>query len=92
MTKFITIEHHSAAPIRHGDVTLTPFSKAMRLAIPGFPGGLVWNWPDSVLATYANGDEQIIPIRDVTRQTLWILAGFTALVTAIIISIGFYKE
>ena len=92
MHKLITIEHHTAPPVRHGNMTITAFSKVLRLNIPGFPGGLVWNWPDSVLVSNSNGDEQIIPVRDVTRQTLWVLAGLTALVTAIILSIGFHKE
>lgn len=62
-------------PIKAGDKEITPFSKSLKIMIPGFTGGLIWNRPHSILVQSADGDEQIYPVIDVTRQVLWLLMG-----------------
>jgi hypothetical protein len=51
-----------------GKTRLIPFAQSYRLIIPGFPGGLVWNRPVSVLTVYPDGSEVVTPIPDVTRR------------------------
>jgi len=49
--------------------------------------GLVWNRPISILTIEADGKEQVIPIRDRTREIVWTLygaLGFLAVMTALI--------
>jgi hypothetical protein len=75
MSNLVEIEVRGGEPIIHGGHTLTPFSRSVRVKIPGLPGGLIWNRPVSVLAHSADGQEEIIPIHDVTRQIQWSLLG-----------------
>jgi hypothetical protein len=35
-------------------------------------GGLIWNRPASVLTVDADGRERLLPVQDITRQTLWV--------------------
>jgi hypothetical protein len=75
MPALVRIENRAGDPIQNGDRTLTPFSKALILQLPGMPGGLIWNRPASVLARSADGQEQVIPIQDITRQAIFGLYG-----------------
>ncbi len=54
---------------------ITPFSKALIIRFPWKRGGLVWNRPASVLVTGKDGQEQVIPVEDVTRKVVWVLMG-----------------
>jgi hypothetical protein len=75
-TRPITFEVQAGKAIRVGKVRLIPFSKVLKVQIPGFPGGLVWNRPASMVAVSADGQEQVIPVPDLTRSIqLSILAG-----------------
>lgn len=75
-TRPITFEIQAGKPIRAGKVRLIPFSKVLKIRLPGFPGGLVWNRPASLLTVSADGQEQVIPVLDLTRNVqLFILAG-----------------
>lgn len=67
-TRLIRFETHAGAPVKSGETRLIPFTKALIIQFPGFPGGLVWNRPVSVLAISPNGEEQLLPIEDKTRQ------------------------
>lgn len=67
LEKFFTIENRAGATIQSGDNRIMPISQAIRMQIPGLPGGVVWNRPVSVVVTTAGGQEQILPIRDITR-------------------------
>jgi len=75
MAKFLSIENKSGRPVETKGGKLIVFSQAVQLRIPGMRGGLVWNRPVSLLATSADGHEQVIPIQDVTRTIVWTLAG-----------------
>jgi hypothetical protein len=74
MSRLWSIEFRPGAPLRAGQVTLTPFSRALVVRLPGASGGLIWNRPVSVLAQYTNG-EQVIPVPDVYLRTLLTLFG-----------------
>jgi len=75
MPEFIQSETTPGEPITAGGKQITPFSKSLKIMIPGFTGGLIWNRPHSILVQSADGDEQIYPVIDVTRQILWLLMG-----------------
>jgi hypothetical protein len=81
MTRILSYETQAGQPIRHGNVTLVPFARTLRFLLPWhFPGvnwgfGLAWSRPVSVLAVTDDGQEQVIPVRDVTRQAQLGLVG-----------------
>jgi hypothetical protein len=53
----------------------------MQVTIPGMNGGLIWNRPVSILVQTKDGEEQVLSIPDVTRQTIWMLFGATFMIT-----------
>ncbi len=73
MAQMLLTETKGSAPITFQDKTLTLFSKTVRLQFPGFPGGIIWNRPVSVLVQTNDGREQVLPVNDVTRQITWSL-------------------
>ncbi|MBN2148158.1 MAG: hypothetical protein JW726_12260 [Anaerolineales bacterium] len=73
--KWITLETRAGEPIKAGDKRLLPMAKVLRLKIPGLNGGLIWNRPASVVVQSADGQEQTLPVRDLTRQAQWLLLG-----------------
>jgi hypothetical protein len=74
MAPIFSFETQAGEPIQHGSVTLVPFARTWRILLPfKSPGvntgfGLAWSRPVSVLAVTEDGQEQVIPVRDVTRQ------------------------
>lgn len=79
MTQWMHFETQSGNPVTVKGTTLTPFSQALRIQIPGLNGGLVWNRPVSVLAVSPDGQEQVIPIPDITRMIQLGLLGVSLL-------------
>jgi hypothetical protein len=75
MGKIFSREFRSGAPIQAGTFTLVPFSQVVRIQIPGLMGGLIWNRPSSILARTTDGQEFVIPVKDVTRQMQIALIG-----------------
>ena len=75
--RWITLESRAGETVQAGSRRLTPLSRLVRVQIPGWQGGLVWNRPSAVLVTEPDGEEQQLPVRDVTRlaQLLIISAG-----------------
>jgi hypothetical protein len=65
------------AVMAHGR-RLIPFATKWTFYLPVFNLGLVWNRPVSVLVTGADGSEQVLPVRDPTRQIVWALWGASA--------------
>lgn len=68
MRPLLQIENNAGTPVTAGRTRIIPFAQSVRLDFPGFPGGVVWNRPLSILAVSANGDEQVIRVVDVTRR------------------------
>jgi hypothetical protein len=75
MGKLFSREFRSGEPIQANMYTLVPFNQVLRLQIPGLKGGLIWNRPSSILARTADGQEFVIPVKDVTRQVQIALMG-----------------
>lgn len=77
--KLITYENIAGDPIFAGNVKIIPFARVLRLRNPWWVNwGLVWNRPVSVLVVRADGQEQVLPVRDLTRwiQISLLAAGF----------------
>lgn len=76
-------EVSSAETMRHGDISVTPESRALVLRCPW--GGLVWSRP-SALRVEQNGETREIPLVDVTRQAQ-IAAATAGLVIGLVVLI-----
>jgi hypothetical protein len=69
-------------PLTVGDVTVTPWARALVVRLPR--GGFVWNRPTAVTVQRA-GAERRLPVVDVTRL---LQLALLALAAAIAIAIG----
>ena len=77
----LNVEIRAGDPISINEHTITPFAQSMQVTIPGMNGGLIWNRPVSILVQTKDGEEQVLSVPDVTRQTIWTLFGATILIT-----------
>jgi len=71
----IRIETHTSQPIRVKDTELRVRSQVVQLRFPVAIGGLIWNRPVAVLVRRRDGQEQMVPILDLTRIIVFTLAG-----------------
>ncbi len=67
-SSIIQVETKAGEPILAGNVRTIPFSRVVRIQIPGLHGGSIWNRPTSIVVLGQEGEELIIPVHDVTRQ------------------------
>jgi hypothetical protein len=80
------LENQEGKPIKAGETLITPISQSFQLTVPGFTGGLIWNRPVGIRVQTANGQEQQIPVQDVTRLVLLGILGFSLLVALLSLS------
>jgi len=77
-------ETHAGEAIAIGDLKIIPLARSLRIHLPGLPGGLIWNRPVAVIAQTPDGQEQVLPIHDITRQVqlgiLGIMTGILCIV------------
>jgi hypothetical protein len=74
-----------------GDLELTPMTRVLKVKVPGYHAGLVWNRPKAVVVRTADGEEQVIPVTDFTRIAIWaMLAG--GLLGAIMMGLFYQKR
>ncbi len=74
-----------------GDYQLTPQTQVFKLILPGIRGGVIWNRPKAMIVKYRDGQEYILPVRDVTRLVIWsMLAG--GIIGAILLAMGRQKN
>lgn len=92
MSGFFQIETRPGQPVVAHGMRLLPFARNMTLRLPFLNLVLVWNRPISVLATRAGGQEQVLPMRDPTRQIVWTLYGTIAALTALAIMSNFFMR
>jgi hypothetical protein len=64
-------------PVRIKDTQVRVRSQVLQLRFPFIHGGLIWNRPVAVLVRMANGQDQILPIPDVTRTAVLALLVFS---------------
>lgn len=74
------VETRAANPIEAGPNTLVPLTKVVRVHVPGWLGGVIWNRPIAVVVNTGD-EEQVLPIRDLTRLIqFWIFGSGLLLV------------
>jgi len=72
----MSMETKAGQTIEVGDTRITPFSKVLKLQAPfSRKIRLVWNRPASVLVTDPAGNEQVLPVQDVTRRAQVMILG-----------------
>jgi hypothetical protein len=74
---FIRWETHTGEPVIAAGWQILPVNRALVIHSRHAPVGLVWNRPNAVAVTGADGQEHILPIYNETRrqQLLWLGAG-----------------
>jgi hypothetical protein len=78
--RLIQYETRAGDPVISGETKIIPFSRALNIKLPGLHGGVIWNRPVAVLIQTAEGEEDLLLIRDVTRQVQWRLVAGSILV------------
>jgi len=71
----LRIETLTGRPVKVKDTELRVRSQILQFRFPVISGGLIWNRPVAVLVRTADGQDRILPIRDVTRTAMLVLAG-----------------
>jgi hypothetical protein len=90
MAPILTVENRAGQAIPLGSNTLVPIAQVWHLKLPWVQGGLIWNRPVSIVIQDGDQQEQILPIQDVTRQTIWLLFGLTLL--ALLANLNLYRS
>ena len=69
----LRIETLTGQPIKIKDTQVRVRSQVVQLRFPFIHSGLLWNWPVAVLARTTDGQDQLLPIRDITRAAVLVL-------------------
>jgi hypothetical protein len=54
-----------------GDLEITPMTRVWKIQFPGQQAGVIWNRPQAVSVRMPDGEERLLPVRDVTRFAIW---------------------
>ncbi len=76
---FLHLETRPGEPVLVGKSVVIPVSQVFYLQVAGVPAGFVWNRPTAVKVKHADGQEQVIPVPDVTRLALLGILAFSLL-------------
>jgi hypothetical protein len=77
--------------IRHGNLELIPVNRVLKIQSAGKHVGFIWNRPKAVVVRDEDGQEQVLPVTDVTRIAIWaMLAG--GILGAILIGLLFRHQ
>jgi hypothetical protein len=79
----LRIETLTGQPIRIKDTQLRVRSQVVQLRFPFIDGGLIWHRPIAVWARTADGQDQILPVPDLTRTAVLTLLAFSMVVTSL---------
>jgi hypothetical protein len=74
-TSLFRIDTLTSPPIPVPGAQVSIRSQAIQVRFPGMHGGLIWNRPVAAVRTTADGREETLPILDITRIVLLVLAG-----------------
>jgi hypothetical protein len=66
----LRIETLTSQPLRVKDAQLRVRSRVVQLRLPMVNGGLIWNRPAAVLVRTPDGQDQTLPVPDVTRSVV----------------------
>ena len=68
-------ETKAGSQVPAGDLLVIPVSRATRIHLPGWKGGLIWNRPVGLWVQSPDGSEQFVPVYDITRRIQWMMLG-----------------
>jgi hypothetical protein len=69
-------EIRTGEPVQVGNFEITPQTRVLKIQLPGYHAGLIWNRPKAVIVRTSDGQESTLLVRDVTRVVIWaMLAG-----------------
>jgi hypothetical protein len=68
VNRFIVQQTTSGDPVDLGHVKVYPVARSYRIHFPSNQGGIAWNRPLAVIVEDSQGNRQIIPVQDRTRQ------------------------
>ena len=71
------IQTLTGKPVIVNSIELRVRSQVIQLRFPFIHGGLIWNRPVAVLVRTADGQDQILPVSDVTRTVVLMLLLFS---------------
>jgi len=74
-SSFVSVETRAGEPVQVGDARIAPLAQSVRLGWPGMKVGLIWSRPVAVCVQSGDGEERLMPVRDVTRLAQLVLAG-----------------
>jgi hypothetical protein len=76
-SSWLSLETRAGRLIQIRGVKVIPFSQTLVIRLPFIHGGLVWNRPAALWMQNADGQEQIVPVRDITRMRVltWLGVG-----------------
>jgi hypothetical protein len=66
--RFLVQQTSSGEPIVVGDVKVYPVARSYRINFPSDQGGIAWNRPLAVIVEDSQGNRQVLPVKDRTRQ------------------------
>ena len=66
----VRIQTLTGPPVKAADMQVYVRSQVLQVRFPVVNGGLIWNRPLSVVIRRQDGQEQILPVRDVTRTAV----------------------
>lgn len=81
---FVKVETRAGDPIQVGVSKIVPLAQVVRLQIPGWLGGVIWNRPVAVVVKSDEDDEQIVPVVDVTRAAQLAIIGLGFFITLMV--------
>lgn len=65
----IQFEQKAGEPFLVGGVNIIPFAQSLHVRNPFWRySGLIWNRPSSVMVVTSDGQEQVLPVHDITRR------------------------
>jgi hypothetical protein len=71
----LRVETRTGQPIQVKDTQLRVRSQVIQFRPSVINGGMIWNRPIAVFVRTSDGHEQMLPVRDLTRVAVLILAG-----------------
>jgi hypothetical protein len=74
---FLRVETLTGQPTKINNTELRVRSQVIELRLPVANGGLIWNRPVAVIVRTSDGQEKILPVPDLTRIAILILAGLS---------------
>ena len=76
MDTWIDAKTQAGQPIKVGNLEIVPLVRKLRMQPPDFRAILLWGTPKAVIVQDSDGNQEVLPIQDVTRKVQLLLMGF----------------